>query len=82
MQQNKFEVNISKQVSLSLRVWRWRLSKVAKDKVNKVNKVVEGVVANHWLGLKMPNKEVARVERGQVRLAALQLGNKVRVASI
>ena len=55
---------------------------VAEDKVNKVNKVVEGVVANHWLGLKMPNKEVARVERGQVRLAALQLGNKVRVASI
>ena len=87
MQQNKFEVNISKQISLSLRVWRLRLSKVAKDKVakynvNKVNKMVEGVVANHWSGLKMPNKEVARVERGQVRLAALQLGNKVRVASI
>ena len=41
---NKFEVNILKQISLSLRVWRWRLSKVDKDKVNKVNKVVEGVV--------------------------------------
>ena len=37
----KFEVNILKQISLSLRVWRWRLSKVDKDKVNKV---VEGVV--------------------------------------
>ena len=58
------------------------MSKVDKDKVNKVNKVVEGVVANHWLGLKMLNKEVAGVERGQVRLAAFQLGNKVRVASI
>ena len=34
------------------------------------------------LRVKMVNKEVARVERGQVRLAALQLGNKVRVASI
>ena len=55
---------------------------MAKDKVDKVNKVVEGVVGNHWLGLKMVNKGVAGVERGQVRLAALQLGNKVRVASI
>ena len=55
------------------------MSKVAKDKVNKV---VERVDANRWLGLKMLNKEVAGVERGQVRLAALQLGNKVRVASI
>ena len=36
---NKFEVNISKQISHSLRVWRLRLSKVAKDKVDKVNKV-------------------------------------------
>ena len=53
------------------------MGKVAKDKVNKVNKVVEGL-----LGLKRLNKEVAGVERGQVRLAALQLGNKVRVASI
>ena len=35
----KFEVNIFKQISLSLRVWRWRLSKVDKDKVNKVDKV-------------------------------------------
>ena len=58
------------------------MSKVAKDKVNKLNKVVERVDANRWLGLKTLNKEVAGVERGQVRLAGLQPGNKVRVASI